>query len=53
MLTTLAREEDETGLVGFETGDVESERFFTGGAAAVVDADADGAGEGAGDACFL
>ena len=53
VLAGFAREEDQTGLVGLEAGDVESEGFLRGGLAARVDGDADCGGELAWDAGFL
>jgi hypothetical protein len=50
VLAGLEREEDEAGLVGLQTLDVELEGLFGGGLAAVVDGDADCWGELAGDA---
>lgn len=52
-LAALPGEEDQTGLVVVETGDVGSQRFLGVVVAAVVDGDADGGGKLLGDAGFL
>ena len=53
MLAALAGEEDETSLVGLQTGDVEREGFFGEVGATAVDWDTDGRSQLAGNACFL
>ena len=52
-LVLLSGEKDELAAVGLETGGVQHELLVAGGGAAVVNGDANGAGEGLGDLGLL
>ena len=53
VLAALAREQNQTCLVGLQTGDIEREGLFAKVRAARVDGNADGGSQLAWDACFL